>query len=332
MKQTLDFIIIGAQKSGTTSLFEYLRQHRGITMPEGKERPYFSHQSPYLRGWTDYVRKTFPFADETTKWGTATPQYMTGGLWEEPNSALADEGYDERTVPKRIATQLPDVRLIAILRDPVERARSHHRMAQMNGIDKRSFGEAINDLLRPEALEHARREPQETTGYVSWGEYGRILDGYFDVFPRSQLLIVFTDELETAPDKLLRRIQGFVGVQDNFTPNNIGARYRVGATTRRLSWLGTYSRLNPWALQHTVSQMDCARHAWHLMPEPGRRKIDQAFGRVAYRLDLWNRQTSEDIPEDDRFFVDRLRAHYEHDGRRLAELLDQPIPWVRRLT
>ena len=96
--------------------------------------PYFSHQSAYSRGWTDYVRKTFPFADETTKWGTATPQYMTGGLWEEPNSVWNDEGYDERTVSARIADQLPDVRLIAILRDPVDRARSHHRMAQMNAL------------------------------------------------------------------------------------------------------------------------------------------------------------------------------------------------------
>lgn len=328
MKEAVDFIIIGAQKSGTTSLFEYLRRNPGITMPEAKEIPYFSHESAYLRGWGDYMRKTFPFADEATAWGTATPQYMIGGLWEELNNARNGPRYDERTVPTRIAAQLPGVRLIAILRDPVERARSHHRMAQMNGIDTRSFGQAINDLLRPEALENARREPRETTGYISWGEYGRILGGYFDVFPRSQLLIVFTDELEAAPERLLGRIQRFVGVQDDFVPDNVGARYRVGATARRLSWLGTHSRLNPWGLQRSISEIPAARRAWHSLPEQRRRGIDRVLARVAYRLDLWNRRTNEDASEGDRAVVERLRAHYADDGRHLAARLGEEVPWM----
>jgi Sulfotransferase domain len=332
MKDTVDFIVVGAQKSGTTSLFEYLRQNPGISMPEGKEVPYFSHQSAYARGWPYYLRTTFPFADEGTKWGTATPHYMTGGLWEETNSVRNGGGYDERTVPTRIATQLPDVRLIALLRDPVARARSHHRMAHMNRIDRRSFSRAIDDLLRPEALETARREPRETTGYVTWGEYGRILQGYLDVFPRKQLLIVFTEELEVAPERLLQRVQRFVGVQDDFVPPNVGMRFRVGATERRLSWLGTYARLNPLGLQHAVSQMSSARRAWYSVPEPGRRKLDRAFAQVTYRLDLWNRRTNDEGSEDDGDVVDRLRAHYEHDGRRLVELLGQPIPWISCVT
>lgn len=332
MKDTVDFIVVGAQKSGTTSLFEYLRQHPDISMPEGKEVPYFSHQSAYARGWTDYVRNTFPFADEATKWGTATPQYMTGGLWEETNSIRNGEEYDERTVPIRIAAQLPDVRLIAILRDPVARARSHHRMAQMNRIDRRSFSHAINDLLRPEALEAARREPRETTGYVTWGEYGRILQGYLDVFSQKQLLIVFTEELEVAPKRLLQRVQSFVGVQDDFVPPNVGTRFRVGATERRLPWLGAYSRLDPLGLQHTVSQISSVRRAWHLVPETGRRQIDRAFVQATYRLDLWNRRISQDVSEDDSEVVDRLRAHYEHDGMRLVEMLGQSIPWISRAT
>ena len=209
--------------------------------------------------------ETFPFADETTKWGTATPQYMTGGLWEEPNSVWNDERgmISVRCLP----ASRTSFRTCGWLRH-LERSRRSSPLSPSNGsderIDKRSFGQTINDLLRPEALENARREPRETTGYVSWGEYGRILSGYFDVFPRSQLLIVFTDELEVAPERLLQRIQRFVGAQEDFAPDNVGTRYRVGATAGRLSWLGTYSQLNPWGLQHSMSQMPYARGAWHL--------------------------------------------------------------------
>src|SRR5205807_7414257 len=132
-------------------------------------------------------------AEANTKWGTVTPQYMVGGLWEQPNRR-SDGGrmYDERTVPLRIRELLPETRLIAILRDPVERARSHHRMAVMNRIEERTFERAIDDLLQTDALADARREPREQTGYVAWGEYGRILAGYFDVFSPEQILIVFT--------------------------------------------------------------------------------------------------------------------------------------------
>ena len=109
---------------------------------------------------------------------------MVGGVYK---ASLAQPGgtdhYDrESTVPSRIHERLPHVRLIAILRDPVARAISHHQMAVMNGLDKRTFNDAIDELLRPESLRDARQHPQETTGYVAWGEYGRILAAYFDVF------------------------------------------------------------------------------------------------------------------------------------------------------
>jgi len=126
-KDILDFIIIGAQKAGTTSLFEHLRRHPEISLPVGKEVPYFSHDRVYARGWTDYMRKLArhdAFADPGRKWGTVTPQYMLGGVYRSPGDVARGNG-DERTVPLRIKECLPSVRLIAILRDPVEaRARA----------------------------------------------------------------------------------------------------------------------------------------------------------------------------------------------------------------
>ena len=93
------------------------------------------------------------FADPQRKWGTVTTRYMAGGV---TGGAVNDNNYDERTVPLRIRERLPKVRLIAILRDPVERAVSHHRMVLMDGREQRSFDDAIGELLRPDMLERAR--------------------------------------------------------------------------------------------------------------------------------------------------------------------------------
>lgn len=327
MKNALDFIIIGAQKAGTTSLFEYLRRHPELSLPSGKEVPFFSHEPARARGWDDYMRNAFALADPNSKWGTATPQYMVGGLWDQLNPVPGGEPFDERTVPMRIRERAPDVRLIAILRDPVERAQSHHRMTRMNDLDKRQFSDAVDDLLRPEALEQARREPRETTGYVTWGEYGRILAAYFDIFRREQMLVLFTEELENAPEQLLRRIYEFLDVQVDLLPDNVGVRYRVGGSERRFSWLGTNSPLNPWTIQRAVARNSASRGLWHSLPEARRHQIARVFARGAYSMDLWNRRTQADPADANHATLEKLRAHYAEDTRLLTALLRMQPPW-----
>lgn len=329
MKSTLDFIVIGAQKAGTTSLFEYLRQHPELSLPATKEAPFFSHEPVYRRGFDDYLRKAFGIADANTRWGTVTPQYMVGGLWEQPNPGEDGRGFDERTVPLRIRELLPEVRLIAILRDPVQRARSHHRMAAMNKIEARTFERAVEDLLQPEALTDARREPREQAGYVVWGEYGRILAGYFEVFRSEQILVLFTDELERDAAGVLRRIYEFLGVQADFLPDNVGTRYREGGTDLRVPWIGTYTRLNPWALQRALARSSAAKRLWHALPGRRRRQFDRLFGGMSYRLDLWNRRTAAQAESADDASVLRLRAHYDADARLLTDLLGADPPWQR---
>jgi hypothetical protein len=331
MKQTIDFIVIGAQKAGTTSLFEYLRRHPQLSLPEGKELPFFNDEQARARGWESYVNKAFALADPETRWGTATPQYMAGGLIDRPNPGPDGERYDERTIPTRILEQLPDVRLIAILRDPVERARSHHRMVAMEGLEKRSLEQAVRELLLPEALELARREPRETTGYVAWGEYGRILEGFYEVFDEGRMLVLFTEDLERDPESLLRRVFAFLGVREDFVPENLGTQYRVGGEQRRISWLGTYSRVSPLALQRALTRSTFGRRLWRMLPTSLRRRIDRMFGRLVYRLDLWNRRSRRsdvEATEPDEATLRRLREHFERDGRRLEGLVGSAPPWL----
>jgi hypothetical protein len=327
-KKTLDFVVIGAQKAGTTSLFEYLRGHPQLYLPPGKEAPYFSHDSVLARGWESYMEKTFASADPMLKWGTATPSYMVGGVYDATTamSDLAEGCYDERTVPLRIRDQLPDVRLVAILRDPVERAYSHHRMALMNGEERRSFGRAVDELLDPNSLEKARRHPSNTTGYVTWGEYGRILAGYFDVFPREQILVVYTEELERTPEQLLLRAYEFLGITSAFVPDNLGTRYRSGGTERRFSW----SWLRAGEARRALVRNPAARSLWHSLPDAVRHPIDGGFERAVYKVDLWNRQDSTNSDEPSPATQLRLREHYAKEADQLAVLMGAPPPWHAR--
>jgi hypothetical protein len=160
VKARLDFIVIGAQRCGTTSLFEYMRGHPDLYIPPAKEVPYFSHVD-YLEDWTDYIGRLFGEAEEGRLWGTVTPQYMVGGLYRRnanPDGAVGDP----EIVPARIREQLPDARLIAILRDPVERAHSHYDWAVETGWEKRSFADAIGDLLKPEARVRLRPNSRQS--------------------------------------------------------------------------------------------------------------------------------------------------------------------------
>ena len=185
----------------------------------------------------------------------------------------------------------------------------------MMGLDRRSFDEAIDDLLRPESIESSRQLPDEATGYVAWGEYGRILAGYFDVFPREQILVVFTNELEGSPDQLMRRVQGFIGVNPDSLPDNLGKRYRMGGTERRFPWM------SPDAMQRAVAQSSVTRGLWHLLPKDGRRRIDHIFRHTAYLVDLWNRRNGQSIVDTSDYTRNRLYEHFVQDAAQLSEIL-----------
>lgn len=324
LKQVLDFIVIGAQRSGTTSVFEYMRGHPELAVPPEKEIPYFTHARHPL-SWEEYIRRLFADADPGKRWGTVTPQYMVGGLTGRDLDTMVDRG-NPRIVPERVRERCPDARLIAILRDPIERARSHHGWASEGGWESRPFDEVIADLLRPQALTSARARPDERTGYVVWGEYGRILDGYFAVFPREQMLVVYMTELKQDPAEVMRRVFEFVGVAGEYSPPNLGAAYRAtAASPRRFPAL----KRNLDSAQAAAARTAFAR----------RLHVDRLLHKAAYHVDTWNRTHSRrefahvqatpqergTLGPDTRA---ALREHYEEDGRLLASMLGAPPPWL----
>lgn len=290
-KKTLDFIIIGAQKAGTTSLFKYMAPHPQIYMPPEKECPYFNDDERISRGWEWYVREFFDEAPEDTLWGKATPHYM-----------------GDFRVPGRIKAHSPSIKLIALLRNPIERAYSHYMMNVRRSREARSFEDAVLQLLRDTALDEAREQPTETNSYLIKGEYGRLLALYYELFPADQILTVFTEELESLPEVVLHRAFSFLAVEPDFVPANLGIVYHKGGVKRRLPWVDR------------IRSAHFARSAWRTVAPKYRR-------RFMYWFEQWNV-----IPEEIRPIHPSLRQiltdHYQDDIARLSALIGRSTPWA----
>jgi hypothetical protein len=320
--KTIDFLVIGAPKSGTTSLFEYLRGHPEIEFPPDKEAAYFNDDRIYGEvAWDDYLRRAFPAPGRGRLAGTITPHYMSPvtGVSGTPEGA----GYDECTVPRRIHEQVPSARLIAILRDPVERAYSHHIQETRLGFESRPFAAAVEQLLQPDALARSRSQSTRTDCYVVLGEYGRILRAYYDLFPRDRMLVLFTEALAREPLAVLQRIYGFLGVAPEVEPRNLGRRYNVSAAELKLS------RVSPATLVRIASSNPVTRAVWRSLPEARQSAVLGWYRRLDFRFKNWNRRAAAPTrpAAEDSAALERLREHYAPDRRLLAELLGYTPPW-----
>lgn len=189
----IDFIIIGAQKAGTTALFDHLSDDPSLSLSEVKEVHFFDNEAV---DWAapDYgaYHAQFDWSDQRIR-GEATPIYI---YW--PRSL------------ERIAAYRPDVKLILMLRNPVERAWSHWRMEFSRGAETLPFGDAIRRgrqrLFEAEPWGHHRE-----FSYVERGFYADQLERLLGLFDPGQLLILGADELQADPDTVLTRFNAFVG-------------------------------------------------------------------------------------------------------------------------
>lgn len=298
-KRSLDFVVIGAQKSATTSLHHYLSKHPEILLPIEKEAPFFSRSDVFNRGYDWYINAVFPNTSSGRLIGTVTPQYM------------AYPG-----VAERIWNYCPEAKLIAILRDPIDRARSHHAMRA------RAFGEcitlqqAIAEQIRPEALSESRVDPTPSNSFVTWGEYGRILTDYLKYFDRSQLLIIFQRDLANQPESTLHLVYQFLGLGSIPIPSN---QKRFNSSEVRLRSPITVLIAN--AIYRTKTKDSVKR----FIPD-----------RLKRRLRFWsivNRNVSN-APVDNSLtdeLLAKLAQHYLDDMRLLKEIIGIEPPWRETL-
>ncbi len=194
-KRIPDFFIVGAQRSGTTSLYEYLRQHPALYLSPRKETHYFAHDrvqvdaDQVVRSEAEYL-KLFDDAGQGTLLGEASPSY----LWH-PEAA------------QRIMACQPHAKIIASLRDPIARAFSQYRMDLADGLAPISF----HDLIE---RDYYQGEKMYGTGrlYIELGKYAEQIKRYLDLFGAARVLVIRFDDLTAEPQTVLAKIASFLGI------------------------------------------------------------------------------------------------------------------------
>jgi hypothetical protein len=329
----LEFIVIGAQKAGTTTLWQLLRDHPQLWLPETKEAPFFSHTEVYERGLRDYLSRLGAPSDGERLRGTVTPHYMHG--WHDAGT---------RTVAERIARALPDVRLIALLRDPVARARSQHAMAIARGREHRSVDEAMSELLGAGALRAARRAPDDSNSYVVQGEYGRVLGEYLGCFPRAALHVELSDALACEPVAVVRRVLGFLGVREDYDPPDPFRRSFAGgrhprvpdgdllALLRDIDAAPVSARLalvRGWIARRSLDEVgkeELEGIAQRYIDAPAEQRARERKGFEFTLRKIWNVVPSPPEPISDEV-RNALETHYARDAEVLERAIGVLAPW-----
>lgn len=198
-----NFIIVGVQKGGTTSLFNYLAQHPRIKLPQEKEPGFFGHK--YHQGMNWY-QSLFPAV-----WSSIDREIFITG------EASTDYIFNPHA-PRRVAEILPEVKIIALLRNPVERAYSHYHHVVRLKREPLSFEAAIAKeeervgpiIQRMKTDENYYHIGFNSYSYLSRGIYVDQLQAWFEWFDREQILILRSEDLQTDLPNLYQKVLDFL--------------------------------------------------------------------------------------------------------------------------
>jgi hypothetical protein len=191
-----DFLVIGAEKSATTWIYNRLREHPDIFLPETKEISYFNKYNSNLieidrfekqgLGWyTAFFRKR----SLQRAAGEVSPMYLC-----------------DQFAPQRIKETVPEVRLIAILRNPIERAYSHYQMA----LAKRHVDVSFEEIVISKDVRFIKR-----------GLYAEQIKRYYELFDRNQILILLMDDVRKDALECVRKACDFLGVDAAHRHSNL---------------------------------------------------------------------------------------------------------------
>jgi hypothetical protein len=198
-----NFFVIGAPKAGTSSLYEYLRMHPQVYMSPVKEPMFFMPVTGAPKDRRPNGQRVEAFEEYQALFDGVTDESAIG---EASASYLQGAG-----CAASIHEVVPDARLIALLRNPVDRAFSGYSMRVSHGIEDRTFTEAVRAELDPGAETGRAR-----FRYLSPGYYGRHLERYLEVFPETQLAVHLYEDLARHRSRLLADVYTFLCVDPTF--------------------------------------------------------------------------------------------------------------------
>ena len=229
-----DYIVIGAPKTGTSSLCNSLQRHPNVFMHPEKELNFFNRE--YDRG-IEWYTSQFDKAPPDQLMGEGTPAYTQGvnaSIWAE-----------------RMAKHLPEAKLVYLTRDPLRRIESHFIQDIANGIEDESFSAYVINRGRCETSKYHAR-----------------LSEYLAHYPREQIYVGFLEELIAEPDAELGRILSFLGVDpaverdaEEETLHRVGGRETKGRQValhkflRRQPWYGSVNQMLPRSLVEKIKPL-----------------------------------------------------------------------------
>lgn len=219
-----NFLVIGAAKAGTTALYHQLAQHPDVFMSTPKEPLFFA-----LDGTDTHFHG--PDADaginRVSVRQLAAYERLFSSAREHRAIGEASTGYlYYPQAPQRIHHHIPDARLVAVLRHPVDRAFSSYSHMVRDGYESLSFEDALN--AEPERI---RAGWQHLWHYTAAGRYSEQVQRYLQHFDRAQLAVFTYDEYTEQPEAVLRAIFTHLGIDANFTPD-VSLRYNVSGAPK----------------------------------------------------------------------------------------------------
>ncbi len=303
-----DFFIIGAAKAGTTSLVEYLSQHPGIFFSPIKEPHFFSsdikpenfNQRYYNNVVIDlneyFSQKPLkPVFEAYVRTEEQYKQLFEGAKPEQVKGEASTTYLYSRESAQNIKQFVPEAKIIAVLRNPLERAYSHYLMALKFGFTSLSFMDAIQE---------DQYKPEKGWGiselFLELGLYYEQLKRYYDHFNSEQIKIIFQDDLYQKPKETLDQLTDFLALAS--FPFDTGSNHNT-AGVPRFSFINEL--LNKWGLRMRLGAM---------LPS----KLKQTL--KGFYLKTPN-ETLQDHPEAKAFLLD----YYREDIRKTENLLNTDL-------
>jgi len=208
-----NFIIVGAQKSGTTTLYDILAQHKDIYLSSTKESKFFVEEEKYNKGIEFYSNEYFSKYNGEKAIGEIDPEYI---FFED--------------VPRRLRYDISkDLKLIFILRNPVARAYSHYLMTYKRGWEELSFEDAI--IEEPKRIEKDFFSKHHQS-YISRGYYSKQIKRYLEYFPKENMhFIIMEDDFIANKEQTIHKLLKFIDVKadeniDIYKKSNVSSQPR----------------------------------------------------------------------------------------------------------
>lgn len=213
MKALPNFFIIGAMKSGTSSLHHFLAAQDGFGMSSTKEPNYFAKARTPFHKSLSWYKNLFP-----------------AGKWRGESSTAYTKYPFIKHVPKRIKKHVPDAKFIYIMRDPIDRSLSHITHEMLEGqVEMTTNGDSfVSDFNSP---------------FVQFSKYGVQLQQYLQLFDKSQFLLLDFNELKTNPSECIQRIFDFLGHSGQLNASVFDDKRNVSAERKAIPNYKEYKKV-----------------------------------------------------------------------------------------